>query len=101
MNVTNAIAKIRFASARAQRVQLHKGKGILVDLICVEPGQELQVASGEWAYYVITGTAKVAAGGTETPLPTGQLAAADANEKHALVNDGEQRLVCLAVGAGH
>ena len=97
MNFENAIAKVRFSSARPQRIQIHKGKTMSVELLCMEPGQDLKVRSGEWLYYVITGTATVAAGKKTITLPTGQLAANESEEPHSLACAGETRQVCLAV----
>ncbi|MDY6913520.1 MAG: cupin domain-containing protein [Planctomycetota bacterium] len=97
MNFENAIAKVRFSSARPQCVHIHKGKAISMELLCMEPDQGLTVRSCEWLYYVITGTAAVTAGGKTTTLPTGQLAASESGETHTLACVGETRLVCLAV----
>ncbi len=98
MNLVNAISKARFSSAKAQRVQLDKSDRAVADLLCLEPGQEVEVSSGRWVYYVIAGTASVIGGGEETEVPTGQLAATAADEAHRMRNSGERRLVCLAVG---
>lgn len=98
MDVVNAIAKVRFGSARPQRVQIHKGRELHVEMLCLEPGQELRVRAGEWAYYVVTGTARMAAGGASNPLAAGQLAFSQKDEPHELVNSGESRLICLVFG---
>jgi len=58
MDIINAIAKVRFNSARPQRVQLAKCDGTDCDLLCLEPGQELS-AKGPSAYYIITGSGQV------------------------------------------
>jgi len=98
MNFVNAIAKVRFASAKAQRVQLHKSETLLAEMLCMEPGQDVKVESGQWAYYIVTGTAGLTAGGTTNKLPTGQLAVTAPDEPHTIANSGESRLLCLAVG---
>lgn len=98
MDIVNAIAKVRFSSAKLHRAQLHRGDGVVIELLCLEPRQKLRAQTGQWAYYVITGTATVTAGEAESAVPTGQLAAGAPNEKHTLANAGEQRLVCLAIG---
>jgi quercetin dioxygenase-like cupin family protein len=98
MNIVNAIAKARFGSARPQRVQLHKGDGLRAELLCMEPGQELKVGSGQWVYYVVTGTATLTAATGDRELPTGQFAASDPKEKHTVANASERRLICLSVG---
>jgi len=98
MDYVNAIAKVRFSSAKPQRVVLHKGQAITAELFCLEPGQHVTADRGEWTYYVVAGTAQFSHAGQSVVLPTGQLACACADEVHKISNDGEQRLVCLAVG---
>ncbi len=58
----------------------------------------MNVTSGQWNYYVITGTATVASDEGSTELPTGQFAGSQTDEAHTISNDGEQRLIILAVG---
>ena len=96
MNTVNAIAKARFGTAKPQRIQLHKGGGLLVELLCMEAGQKLSLDSGQWVHYVVTGKASLTEGGQTTELPTGQLAAASQDRKHTVANVGEGRLVILA-----
>jgi hypothetical protein len=98
MDILNAIAKARFASAKPQRVQLHKGSRAPIDLLCMEPGQKLRVTDGPWAYYVLTGTARMESGESSADLPAGQLAVLAGDELHTIATGGEQRLVCLAIG---
>ncbi len=98
MNFANAIAKVRFASAKVQKVILNKADKLTAELLCIEPGQSLKVTSGQWNYYVITGTATIAAGGESTDLPTGNFAGSETDETHTISNEGEQRLIILAVG---
>ena len=100
MDFVNAIAKVRFGTAKPQHVQLHKGEGLLVELLCMESGQELTVKSGEWAYYVVTGMAAMTCDGQVTQVPAGQSAAAASGEVHTIANAGEGRLVIVAVGHG-
>ena len=98
MDFINAIAKARFGTAKPQHIQLHRGDGIAVELLCLESGQEITVNSGEWTYYVITGKASIRSDGKPAELPTGQLAATRPGETHTLANAGEDRLVVLATG---
>jgi len=98
MDVVNAIAKVRFGSAKPQRVQLRKDARCPIELLCLEPGQKLKVADGRWAYYVVTGAARVESGGAAEDVPAGHLAAASRGESHTLSSAGEQRLICLAIG---
>lgn len=101
MDTVNAIAKARFASARPQRVQLHKDDAVTVDMLCLEPGQSVSAREGQWSYYVVMGTATVKVGGQEHRLETGHVAVGAAGERHTLSNAAETRLICLAVGCEH
>lgn len=98
MDFVNAIAKVRFASARPQRVALCKGESLTAELLCMEPGQKAKIETGEWTYYVITGTAVLKCGGQTSELPTGGFASCGAKEPHSLTGSGDQRLICLAIG---
>jgi len=98
MDVINAIAKVRFASARPQRVHLVRGATCVVELICMEAGQAIQGIRGQWVYYVVMGSAAVRSGDETGELSAGQVAATDGAQPHGLSNAGEGRLVCLAVG---
>jgi len=99
METVNAIAKARFASARPQRVNLHRGAALTAELLCLEPGQEIRNDSGAWCYYVVRGSVMISAGGPPHELSMGHAAATDADEKHRLRNESEQRAICLAVAA--
>ncbi len=98
MDITNAIAKVRFSSARPQRVHLNRDDELSAELLCIEPGQQFNIDSGQWVYYVITGAGTISADGTTTSLETGHTAASRFDEAHSLINSSEQRLICLAVG---
>lgn len=97
MDAVNAIAKVRFASAKPQTVHLHKGRRLSADLLCMEPGQKLEVAASERIYYVVTGAATLRGGDAEKALPAGQLAATAPDEPHGITNTGSQRLVCVVI----
>ncbi len=97
MDIINAIAKARFASAKPQHIQLHRGGVLAADLLCLEAGQELSVSSGEWAYYVITGNATITCNGQTSEFATGQFAAVAEGEAHTLADSGEGRLAIIAV----
>jgi quercetin dioxygenase-like cupin family protein len=99
VDTVNAIAKVRFSTAKAQRIGLHKCPGQLAELLCMEAGQRLKVATGRWAYYVAMGTASMSAGGKTKQVPTGHFAAFASDEPHTVANATERRLVCLAVGS--
>ncbi len=97
MNLVNAIAKVRFSSSKPQQVLLHKADSVLIELICMEGGQELRGGQVEEAYYVVTGTATITADGKTSELPANQLAGFSADEPHVLANSGERRLICLMI----
>ena len=96
VNVLNAIAKVRFNSARPQRVQLSRGSPAASDLLCLEPGQKLP-ATGRCVYYVIAGTGQLTCAAQKSALAMGSFAAIDDGQSHTLTNTSEQRLICLAV----
>jgi len=96
MDIINAIAKVRFNSARPQRVQLSKCSGYTCDLLCLEPAQELPAAS-RCVYYVIAGNGEIRAGETHKPLAMGCFVTCDEAESHTIANSSEQRLICLCV----
>jgi len=98
MEFVNAIAKVRFASAKPQRVQLHKGPDLLAELLCLEPGQKVQVDGGQWLYYVITGNAAITDGKTTTQLSAGRFAASE-DHRHAIASADDRRLIVLAATA--
>jgi hypothetical protein len=98
MDTLNAISKVRFSSARPQRVQLQKLSGVVCDLLCMEGGQELSM-SGRCAYYVIAGQGVIKAGRLSEELSLGGFATTDADEHHTLQNNTEQRLICLAISS--
>jgi len=99
MDFINAIAKVRFGSAKPQRIHLARADRLRAEMLCMEPGQQVRVQSGQWLYYVITGTAALTAGGQSTELPAGQFAASTLDEEHVVATSGDRRLVCLVVSA--
>jgi len=98
MDVMNAIAKVRFASARPQRVFLARNATYTVEMLCMEAGQETQGAGGPSTYYVVMGAARITTANGANELSAGQTAVTEPDEAHTLANAGEGRLVCLAVG---
>lgn len=96
MDLINAIAKVRFNSARPQRVQLSKCPVYTCDLLCLEPGQDL-AAAGRCAYYVIAGNGQIKSGKGVQSIAMGHFVACDEDESHTVVNSSEQRLICLAI----
>ncbi len=96
MDVLNAIAKVRFNSARPQRVQLYRRREFLCELLCLEPRQELS-ASGRCAYYLIAGSGEVRSGRNRQSVDLGNFLTFEEGESHTLVNSSEQRLICMAI----
>jgi quercetin dioxygenase-like cupin family protein len=99
MEIMNAIAKVRFASARPQRIHLARHDHCVVEMLCMEPGQKPDVSTGTWTYYIVKGTAELTAGSQAHTLTFGQVASTQADELHSVANTGEGRLVCLAIGS--
>ena len=56
--------------------------------------------SGQWAHYVVTGTARLTQDAQTTEVPTGQLAVTDPDKDHIVANAAEGRLVVLTTHAG-
>jgi hypothetical protein len=97
MEVVNAIAKSRFGSAKAQRVGIARSAAMTVELLCMEPGQQLKVEKGVWTYYVIAGACSVQCAGAEHKLGPG-FCASDVPGPHVITGGEERRLICLAIG---
>jgi mannose-6-phosphate isomerase-like protein (cupin superfamily) len=97
METVNAISKVRFATAKPQTIHLHKGGRLSAELLCMEPGQKLNVRQEERIYYVVTGSARLGDNGSEVTVPAGQLAAASPQGPHRVATAGQQRLVCLVI----
>ena len=93
MTPINAIAKVRFSSARAQRVHLADAEDARAELLCLEGGQEMSLEGPSAMLYVISGTGTVLKGAARTALATGHLLRLDAAV--TLTNLKEQRLICL------
>ena len=97
MIVVNAIAKVRFATAKPQRISLDKTDELCTELICMEPGQTLSVKSGSCVYYVVTGGGEFTSGDNTQELTPGCIASVGVGESHTLSASGETRLVCTVV----
>lgn len=96
MDLVNAIAKVRFNSARPQRVQLGRSRQFACELVCLEPGQEV-AGTQRCSYYVVAGNGlvKTAAGPKDVTL--GHFLCFEEGDSHILVNSSDQRMICLAV----
>ena len=96
MKTENAIARVRFASAKAQVLSLHDGDTLGVTLVCLEPGQE-HAGSGPAVCYVITGSATLSAGAAGQTVRAGGVATFEPAEDHVIANRSEGRVVCLVL----
>lgn len=97
MEHVNAISKVRFGSAKPQRVQLSRNGSLQSELICMEPGQQVKTSSSECTYYIIKGSASLTAGDETAKLAAGQLVSIGPDERHILAADGDDRLICISV----
>ena len=97
MKPINAIAKVRFSSARPQRVHLVEDEPNAAALLCLESEQKISV-SAPAVLYVVTGLATVTVDGGQVELATGHLVVLD--DDCVVANAGEQRLVCLSFKGG-
>ena len=93
MTPINAIAKVRFSSARAQRVHLADADNTRVELLCLEGGQEVTLGAPPAVLYVLGGTGTVLQDNERTTLATGHLLPVKTHV--TLTNLKEQRLICL------
>ena len=93
MHTVNAISKVRFSSARPQRVHLLDLPGGAADLLCLEAAQELSVRGPRTALYIVTGSARITDGKSTQELTAGHLFLPQGD--CTLANPAEQRLVCL------
>lgn len=96
MNILNVISKVRFNSARPQRIHLEKCGKVSCELLCLEPGQE-NVAEQNCAYYVIAGSGQIKTGQGPGAINPGCLVSAEDGKGHTIVNNSDQRLICLVV----
>jgi len=96
MDHVNAIAKVRFNSARPQRVHLGKSDDFTCDLLCLEPGQE-HSATGRCAYYFIAANGVLKTGKEKKNVSMGHFVIFEKDEHHTIINTSEQRLIILVV----
>ena len=93
MNSVNAISKVRFSSARPQRVHLLDLPTGGVDLLCLESAQETTAKGPSTVLYIVTGSARITDGQTTQELSAGNLLVPDGD--CTIANAAEQRLVFL------
>ena len=98
MDFVNAISKVRFGSAKPQRIQLSKAGRFQAEMLCMDPRQRITVRTGQWMYYVVTGSAEVTVDEQTTSVATGQFAASAPGEVHTIVAAGDHRMVCMVFG---
>lgn len=97
MDVSNAIARVRFATVKPQRVHLNRTDHSDEELICMEAGQSIHADQDTWSYYVIMGSAVASAGKQSEPLSPGSFLAMKKDEAHTITNTNDSRLVLLAI----
>lgn len=98
MEPINAISKVRFSSAKPQRVHLANSGPVQADLLCLECQQELALSAGAGVLYVVSGSATLITDAGRQSLASTQLTSIDAD--CTLANISEQRLVVLAFKPG-
>jgi hypothetical protein len=98
MNSVNAISKVRFSSARPQRVHLLDLPSGAVDLLCLEKAQETGVTGAGTVLYIVTGSARVTDAKGTQDLSAGNLLVPEGD--CTVANAAEQRLVCLRFETG-
>jgi len=90
----NVSGKVRFSSARPQRVHLIDCTTSSIDLLCMESQQQMQVPATPVVLYVIIGMATITDGDQQVDLEVGHVYAPEPGGN--IMNNAEQRLVCLA-----
>ena len=99
MHIVNAISKVRFSSVKPQCVQLDQSDSMSTKLVCMDPDQQLEIANGQWTYYIVTGTGTLIEAGSESEVATGHTVVLEPGDAVTLCNRTKNRLVCLAVGS--
>ena len=102
MIIRDAKTKAVFRSEKMGKADLVGTDNLFAGLNCFEPGQEHQLhthAGQDKLYYVLTGTGQVTVGETTDVVAPGDLILARAEEPHAMVNPGPERLVVMVLMA--
>ncbi len=89
-----------FKAEKMGKATLFQSEHLLVGLNCFEPGQEHKLhahAGMDKLYQVISGSGLFLLEGRELPMQAGEMLVAPADVAHGIRNDGDERLVVLAV----
>ena len=89
-----------FSSEKMGKATLFRSDRILVGLNAFEPGQEhaLHAHTGmDKVYHVLTGRGRFLLEHDELPMESGEMLVAPEGVPHGIRNDGEERLVVLAI----
>jgi quercetin dioxygenase-like cupin family protein len=103
MDHPSAIRPEEHAVFRAEKMgksTLFESASILVGLNCFEPGQEhaLHAHQGmDKVYHVVSGRGLFLLEGQDIPMEAGVMLVAPDGVPHGIRNDGEERLVVLAI----
>lgn len=101
-NILNLMDHARFAAEKLAKVALFESPRALLDLYCLEPGQEQRVHQHDdidKVYVGLSGAALVTVGDEATRLGPLQAALAPAGAPHGVRNDGAERAVLLVFQA--
>jgi quercetin dioxygenase-like cupin family protein len=89
-----------FSSEKMGKTTLFRSDRILVGLNAFEPGQEhaLHAHTGmDKVYHVLTGRGRFLLEDAELPMESGEMLVAPEGVPHGIRNDGDERLVVLAI----
>jgi mannose-6-phosphate isomerase-like protein (cupin superfamily) len=90
----------RFSADRMVKVTLAATPRLLLDLYCLEPGQEQKAhvhAGQDKLYLVLEGRAHITVEGQEDTVGPGEAVLARAGQPHGLSNPGPDRLLVAVV----
>jgi len=89
-----------FRAEKMGKSTLFESERILVGLNCFEPGQEHALHAHEGmdkVYQVLAGRGRFLLEGEELPMEAGVMLVAPEGVPHGIRNDGDERLVVLAI----
>lgn len=92
--------RVRFGDDRPAKVDLAAGTQLFVGLNCFEPGQVQRVhthAGADKFYFVVSGKARLAAGGTERVVEAGDLVWAPAGVAHGVTEVFERTTLLVGI----
>jgi quercetin dioxygenase-like cupin family protein len=89
-----------FDPERMAKQTLFRSERVLVGLNCFEPGQQHALHAHEdmdKVYHVLAGNGRFLLDAEDVPMEAGMMLVAPAGMPHGIRNDGEGRLIVLAV----